>query len=175
MKLIQSWDQENPDLSQSFIELEENETILKSGFMASQIRGCGEIHIPEGIEEIETGTFAGKFYHTYYFPKSLKRLGDHLFADDYYTFKIKVVYPGSSQDFIALAAETSEEKYESDGFDHYPYYSGGSRWVTYYHCFDTKASDIEVLCMQDGVTLLYGTNKNRDEGQPPEVKSSAGE
>ena len=56
-----------------------------------------------------------------------------------------------------IAAVREENVYESDGFDRYPYYSGGGGWVTKYHCFDSSCDYCEVYCEGDGVTLLYGT------------------
>ena len=80
------------------------------------------------------------------------------------------MYNGTSQRFIEIATERMESRYETDGFDRYPYYSGGSRWVTYYHSFDERVANIEVECTQDGVTLLYGTMRNRPQGVQPKVK-----
>ena len=48
-------------------------------------------------------------------------------------------------------------------------YSGSSRWVTYYRCFDKKASDIEAVCT-NGITLLYGSRHRKDD-EEPKVKS----
>lgn len=70
---------------------------------------------------------------------------------------------------MKIAAVKTESVYESDGFDRYPYYSGGGRWVTYHRCFDDYMPHIEVKCLEDGVTLLYGTH-NRKNDEPPKIK-----
>lgn len=174
MKLIQNVNESDRELSKSYLEREGDERVLKRDFMAEQKTPFGELAIPEGIEAIERGAFEGKFYHTYYFPKSLTRIGENLFEIFSYNtiYKIRIVYNGTSEAFIKLAADRKEETYESDGFDHYPYYSGSGRWVTKYYSFDARVSDIEVECTEDGVTLLYGTMRNREEGELPRVKEN---
>ena len=132
--------------------------------------GGGTVYIPEGIEVIDKYTFAYMRFHTYYFPKSLTELRNNLFSIEvnYYSDKIRIVYAGTSEEFKRIAAVRKEEVCESGGFDRYPYYSGGSRWVTYYRCFDNEAADIEVDC-SDGVTLLYGS-RHRKDNEPPKIK-----
>ena len=170
MKLDCFINDENRAISEFRIELEEGEWMLQS-HSVSFPRGLefGTVYIPEGIKVIDKYTFAYMKFHTYYFPKSLEEVRDHLFSTEYYSNKIRIVYAGTSEEFKVIAAVRKEEVCESDGFDRYPYYSGGSRWVTYYRCFDNKASDIEVECA-DGVTLLYGA-RNRKEDEPPKIKA----
>lgn len=129
----------------------------------------GELIIPEGIVEIEKRAFAhlGVKYNVYRLPKSLKRLGENLI---YYSY-VKLIYPGRSEEFKSIATVREESVYESDGFDRYPYYSGGSRWVTHYHCFDSSTEYVEVYCEADGVTLLYGT-RNRRDNEEPKIKGA---
>ncbi len=174
MKLIRNVNESDMELSKSYLEREGDERVLTRAFMAEQKTPFGELFIPEGIEELERGAFEGKFYHTYHFPQSLTRIGENLFEIYGYNtiYTVKIIYNGSSEAFIKLAEDRKEEKYESDGYDQYPYYSGGSRWVTHYYSFDARVSSIEVECAEDGVTLLYGTMRNREEGEPPKVKET---
>ena len=174
MKFTSKINEENSELSISYIEKEGDERAVTKSFMHDKKPAFGELHITEGIKELEYGAFVDKFYHTYFFPKSLEKVGENLFEIyNYNTIsKIKIVYPGTSEEFMKIAPERVEEKFESDGFDRYPYYSGGSRWVTYYHSFDDRVADIEVECEGDGVTLLYGNMRNREEGKPPEIKNN---
>lgn len=161
--------EENPRLSRTYIEAEEGETVIPSGLFCLAGAYEGEVFIPEGIEEIKDQVFYNRLsYHTYHFPKSLKALGDSLFSQ--YVYSVKVIYEGSSAEFMAIAKPREESVWESDGFDRYPYYSGGSRWVTYYYAFDRASRHVEVFCKADGVTLLYGRD-NRSENRPPKIKT----
>lgn len=99
----------------------------------------------------------GVSYSLYRLPRSLKKLGEHVFYYD-----VKLIYPGSSEEFKELATIREESVYESHGYDRSPYYSGGSSRVTRYHCFDSSSNSIEVLCESDGVTLLYGKRHRSD-------------
>ena len=171
MKLNCSVNKEDLALSEFRIEAEEGEWMLQShsvDFPGGM--NFGTVYIPEGIEVIDKYTFSYMRFHTYYFPKSLTELRNNLFSIEvnYYSDKIKIVYAGTSEEFKKIAAVRKEEVCESGGFDRYPYYSGGSRWVTYYRCFDNEAADIEVDC-SDGVTLLYGS-RHRKDNEPPKVK-----
>ena len=171
MKLIKEINRDNPVLSKTYVQINEGETYLqKLLFYTSDTEG--ELFIPEGIEDIETYCFAGRNYHIYHFPKSLKELGEGLFSAEYSLrpwFTVKIIFDGTSEEFINLGQGKAEEVCESDGYDHYPYYSGGSRWVTVYHTFDKDTESIEVECLGDGVTLLYGY-KNRKGCEPPKIK-----
>ncbi|MBQ7307433.1 MAG: hypothetical protein IJW82_02795 [Clostridia bacterium] len=86
-----------------------------------------------------------------------------------YRKKISIIYNGISEDFKKIAKVKTESEYVTDGFDRYPYYSGNSRWVTYYRCFDNDTQEIEVKCLEDNVTLLYGT-LNRKDDELPKIK-----
>lgn len=166
MKLIQ---EKTKDSAKSVIEIENGETVLRSEvFYGAEKIKFGELIIPEGIEEIVPNAFSDCFFSVLYFPKSLKALGRKLFrmASD-----IKIIYAGNSKDFMQIAAVKEESVCESDGFDRYPYYSGGARWVTYYRSFDEQTGAIEVVCQEDGVTLLYGT-KYRHDGELPKIKEN---
>ena len=167
MKLIRNYNEEYPGKSADRIELGEGETVLTQSLFIGQGDLYGELTVPEGIEVIEDRAFArlGIRYHTFYFPKSLKSIGERIFYYDDYG-PVKVIYAGGSEAFKALATVCKEEVYESDGFDRYPYYSGGSRRVTRYHCFDTSVRWIHVYCTEDGVTLLYGTSYRSDDKEP---------
>lgn len=161
--------EENPRLSKTYIEAEEGETVIPSALFGLAGALEGEVFIPEGIEVIEDKVFYNRLsYHTYHFPKSLKELGDSLFNQ--YVYSVKVIYEGSSAEFMAIAKPWEKAVLESDGFDRYPYYSGGSHWVTYYYAFDRASRSVEVFCKADGVTLLYGRD-NRSENQPPKIKT----
>lgn len=129
---------------------------------------CGELIIPEGITEIEKRAFnhLGVKYSLYRFPRSTKKLGEEIFYYD----GIKVVYPGSSADFKAIATVREVSSYVSDSFDGYPYYNAGSRYETEYLSFDTSSDSIEVFCEEDGVTLLYG-KRYRTGTQEPKTKN----
>lgn len=169
MKIIRELNEENKYLSKTYLQLSEGETVVPSWLFDRESELDGELYIPEGIEEIKDRAFSNRVcYHTFYFPKSLKKPGDSLFS--MYTYKIKVVYAGNSADFMALAAPWEQSVYERDGYDRYPYYSGGSRWVTYYYAFDRASRNVEVYCAEDGVTLLYGKD-HREDDQPPKIKS----
>lgn len=172
MKLIQELDKNDSSLSKSYIAIDEGETIIRSHFIGGYDNRYGELFIPEGVEVIEKHAFLYCGYHTIYFPKSLKIIKDELFSESFdsrYRRDLTIVYNGSSVDFMELAKVQEENVCESDGFDHYPYYSGNSRWVTYYRCFDNETSYIEVKCLEDNVTLLYGT-KNRNNDELPKIK-----
>ena len=166
MKVIK---ETRPDESNlSVITVEEGERVIRKTFFyflkGSEDRLTGELVIPEGIEEIEDGAFShlGVMYSVYRLPRSLKRLGEALL----YYEGIKLIYPGSSEEFKSLATVREDSVYESDGFDHSPYYSGGSRWATRYYCFDTSVDYVEVICEADGVTLIYGRRNRRDKEEP---------
>jgi len=172
MKITRITDSESTKNYKSYIEADENERVLKQFFIigsAIQNGGSeyGELFIPEGIEEIENGAFdyLGLYYHTFHFPRSLKALGEKLFDSS-----VKIFYEGSSEEFMKLDKVREESVCESDGYDHYPYYSGGSRWVTRYHSFDEGVSEVEVHCMDDGITLLYG-KEYRTGNNPPKIKT----
>lgn len=125
MKLIQ---EKTQDSAKSVIEIENGETVLRSGFFnGREIIKFGELFLPEGIEKIEPRAFSECFFSVLHFPKSLKILDRKLFrmASDK-----RIIYAGNSKDFMQIAAAKEESVCESDGFDRYPYYSGGSRWVT---------------------------------------------
>ena len=172
MKLRQEVNENDEKLSRSYIELEENETDIEHLCIESGVLRKGELYIPEGAKVIKKHALYYGGFHTYYFPKSLVKLERSLFSIDSiyrYVRKANIIYPGTSLEFMNIAEIVKEEKCESDGYDHYPYYSGGSRWVTYYHCFDNYTYEIEVQCQGDGVTLLYGT-KYREDDEPPKVK-----
>lgn len=166
MKLFYEINKEIPADSVYRVELEEGETVFGQ-HSAPFPYGicCGTLYLPEGIETIDRSAFYDNRFHTIYFPKSLRELREHIFSPEYYSPKVTIVYPGTSEEFKAIATVKKEEVLESDGFDRYPYYSGGSRWVTYYRCFDNKASDVEVVCA-DGITLLYGSRHRQDEEEP---------
>ena len=173
MKLTVITDENDRYYNRSYIEREnENETILRHSFLG-RCYGFGELFVPEGIEVIERSAFYGDlYYHTIHLPKSLVKLGEYLFSpnpDGLWRVKKKIVYHGTSEDFQKLAVTRTENVCESDGFDRSPYYSGGSRWVTKYHAFDSYAGEVTVECTEDGVTLLYGANHRKD-SEPPRVK-----
>ena len=72
MKLIQHLNENDLSLSRSYIEIENNETVLHNKLFSNYKSKFGELYIPEGIEKIAKYTFYGDFnYHTFYFPKSL--------------------------------------------------------------------------------------------------------
>ncbi len=175
MKLIQNLHPEDPALNKMYIERGEQERVLWRDFLfLRNIESGGELFIPEGIEEIEEGAlhYCGR-HHTIHFPKSLTKLGTKLFAETFSSRRIHpltIIYPGSSDRFMELAAPIKEEKYESDGFDRSPYYSGGSRWVTEYHSFDEWVDKIRVECEEDGVTLLYGGDYRKKDAPPTRLK-----
>lgn len=56
----------------------------------------------------------------YRLPRSLKKLGENVFY-----YEVKLIYPGSSEEFKKLATVREESVYESYGYDRSPYYSGG--------------------------------------------------
>ncbi len=172
MKLVQNINEENHSLSVSYIETEKGESLLTDRAFRDRKETLGECHIPEGIEVIKREAFKFVDFHTVYLPKSIQQLERDIFSM-YQAYPIKIFYPGTSEEFQKIAPITKEEVCESDGFDRYPYYSGGSRWVTYYRAFDGHVKDIEVVCEGDGVTLLYGT-KNRRDDEPPKIKANEG-
>ena len=151
----------------SRIELEEGESVIREWFFYHYEKQngtlFGELVIPEGICVIEKRAFVhlGVSYCLYRLPGSLKKLGENVFY-----YEVKLIYPGSSEEFKKLATVREESVYESYGYDRSPYYSGGSSWVTRYHCFDSSSNSIEVLCESDGVTLLYGKRHRRDNEEP---------
>ena len=167
MKLIRNYNEEYPEKSADRIELKEGDTVLTQSLFIGQGDLYGELTVPEGIEVIEDRAFArlGTRYHTFCLPKSLKKVGVNIFYYDD-NGPVKVIYAGDSETFKALAAARKEQVYESDGFDRYPYYSGGSRWVTRYYSFDASVKRIHVYCAEDGVTLLYGTSYRSDDKEP---------
>ena len=170
MKLISHINADDRTKSTFTIELDDGEQLLAQHSVDFPYCDCyGELFIPEGIQKIGDYALSGTQFHTIHFPKSLKELGNPLFSANYYFPKVTIVYAGTSAEFQTVAAIKKEEVLESDGFDHYPYYSGGSRWVTYYRCFDDHTSNIEVVCT-DGVTLLYG-RKHRREDAAPKIKT----
>ena len=91
MKLIRNYNEEYPGKSADRIELGEGETVLTQSLFIGQGDLYGELTVPEGIEVIEDRAFArlGIRYHTFYFPKSLKSIGERLFYyDDYGPVKV---------------------------------------------------------------------------------------
>ena len=138
MKVIRNT--ENPEKIVSRVAPEAGERVIDKWFfyhlsMQKDAQLSGELIIPEGIEEIEDMAFnhPGVNYTVYHFPKSLARLGVKVLPG--YSI-VKIIYAGSSEQFINLVKIREESVYESDGFDRYPYYSGNSAWVTHYYCFD---------------------------------------
>lgn len=169
MRYYHEINEEDPRRNKTFIEIDEGETVLPSALFGLAGALQGEVFIPEGVEELEARLFANRLsFHTYHFPKSLKTLGDSLFST--YIPTVKVIYAGNSADFIEIGKAWEQSVCESDGFDHYPYYSGGSRWVLYWYAFDRNSDYVEVYCKEDGVTLLYG-RKNRKGSQLPKIKT----
>ena len=166
MELIQIKHEESLELYRAAVKAGAGETVLGPSLFARYEGHFGELTIPEGIKELENGTLAGNvFYHTVRFPKSLKKLGFNLFGA--YTAHVKIIYAGSSAEFMRLAKVQKERVYETDGYDKYPYYSGNSGWITYYYSFDGgNVREIEVLCEKDGVTLLYGILHRREDAAP---------
>lgn len=175
MKIIRTKKNELPEQYETHVEIENDDRVITKWFfynLTMQERSplTGELIIPEGIEEIESEAFnhIGIEYSLYHFPKSLKTLGIKVLPA---YAKTKIIYGGSSEQFKELAKIQEESVYESDGFDRYPYYSGNSRWVTYYNGFDGMAISAEVYCKEDGVTLLYGS-LYRKGNEEPKVKEA---
>ena len=168
MKLIQNIDKEIPSRSVFRIELQEGENCLSDWIFRNCEEKVGELYIPEGIEMIKREAFKWNEFHTVHLPKSIKQLERDIFSL-YSCGDTKMIYPGTSLEFMQVGAVEKEEICESDGYDRYPYYSGNSEWVTYYRCFDRSPKSIEVVCEGDGVTLLYGI-KNRADAESPKVK-----
>ena len=171
MKLIQNLHPEDPALNKMYIERGDQEKVLWRDFLfLRNIESGGELFIPEGIEEIEEGAlhYCGR-HHTIHFPKTLRKLSPNLFAESFSSRRMRpltIIYPGSSERFMELAAPVKEDQYVTDGFDRSPYYSGGSRRITECHTFDEWVGEIRVECEEDGVTLLYGSD-HRKNGEPP--------
>ena len=171
MRLRFEYNENEPRCSRTYVERAEWETVLtKSPFYCDERTLIGELHIPEGVERIQKMVFVGCHYHTFYFPGTLTCLEENLFSigsSQCYHLPVTIIYNGTSETFMELAKPRVESVYETDGYDHYPYYSGNSAWVTKYFAFDTDTDEITVKCA-DGVTLLYG-NKNRKEDEPPTI------
>ena len=171
MKFIQTF--ENPDMPVMHLVPDPGEHHISKWYFyhLSFRKDCvlaGELFIPEGIEDIGDMAFnhLGVDFKIFHFPKSLTHIGENMISG--YS-RVKIFYAGSSEAFLNLAKIREEQEYVSDGYDHYPYYSGNSGWVSKYYCFDGIADTVEVYCEEDGVTLLYGT-RHRTDGNPPKVK-----
>lgn len=171
MKLRFEYNENEPRRSRTYVEKAECETVLtKNPFYCDERTLIGELHIPEGVERIQKHAFVGCHYRTFYFPSTLTSLEEDLFSSGFslrYRVPVTIIYNGTSEAFMALAEPRVESVYETDGYDHYPYYSGNSAWVTKYFAFDTDTESITVNCT-DGVTLLYGS-ENRKEDEPPKI------
>ena len=166
---------EDRTLNKNYIELEDGEYRLDQYFFnkLSYEYGYiyGELYIPEGVEDIPDHCFGSALaIHTYYFPKTLEKISHSLWHYSYIKDYIKIVYKGSSDDFIKIAKTEVKEEYETDGFDRYPYYSGNSRWVTHYYSFDTDVKHIEVYCEEDNVFLDYGYGYRKNDEIPENRK-----
>ena len=162
-------------LNKNIVELENNECILNQYFFNSLCYKIGplygELIIPEGIIEIKEGCFGSVLMiHTYHFPKTLKKIHRSLWNYTYMKDHIKVVYKGTSDEFIEIAKTEVKEVCESDGFDRYPYYSGGSRWVTHYYSFDVDVKHVEVYCEEDDTYLDYGYSFRKNDEIPKKRK-----
>ena len=168
MKLIQNINEENSALSTFHIEITEGEDCISDWIFRQCQADGGELFIPEGIEVIKREAFKWNNFHTIHLSKSIQTLERNIFSL-YSRTPTTIIYPGTSEEFMKVGAIIEEEVCESDGYDHYPYYSGNSQYVTYYRCFDRSPMSIEVVCEGDGVTLLYG-EPNRSDGAPPKTK-----